>query len=771
MELRITIRQQRMFNRQNQEIYWQGTNPSDLNPVQGQLPAGDPRRWPQYPGWIDVTNQVSDLHKLKLTWSDQRNNDGELTGETQIKKGTSGVLTFEGEAYRLIRKWLIEDVSAPINGVEAIIEHKGVGRYTGYCIKYSDIGWCEGDICTIDLNLKQMDERVACIKSTMIADNHKGWFPNKGEYIASGKKHPRFAYCKEQSPGMLSAIWYILGTLFGSMYPIIIMLGTIYNTIAAIIKGIEAAVNAIISIVGGQPKNWGIDFITWNDLTNFWGAVMTESAGCGRLHPAPLIRDYIQNVCDKCGIAVNAQSAPLFFAPNTEWRSSDPNVGNKGVYSGWNPYYNACYYHPQVKRGIRRYDRWDWIRSTKSLNTTDYWIPDNAPVMTLDMFLNQISPVFNAQWMVRNGTLYINRKDWFTEAQPLFDFRKNGKDRDKILEGVCFENTERKYPAWVKGLWATDQSDMCGSESAGANGTGQANGLYEYENIEDNPAYEGVDDKTVSAFGFARFRFDGVGGDYVYDAAQMVYNAGITSHIIPGSRAAYEDLMDSVVGMIDADTDYAVLMSGETCALPKIIIYDGQGMDNARAWRGFKAGPTQVAQEPEPATNSYYNKGRPTPGGQPTAGRSWRHFHEPDTTVSGSKLLFKNQRPYNYEVYRGMGIPILGSSSPVANHSALLVNYPMYFEPNFRGTLWDRFHWIDDPRRNITLNRNWRVKIELCPENMNILKVFNDANGININQPVLLDHGFHNEGRIREIEVSYDPGDTYGRYIELRGTL
>lgn len=756
-----------MFNRQNQEIYWQGTNPSNLNPVQGQLPAGDPRRWPQYPGWIDVTNQVSDLHKLKLTWSDQRNNDGELTGETQIKKGTSGVLTFEGEAYRLIRQWLVEDVSAPLNGVEVIIDHVGIGKYIGYCIKYADIGWCEGDICTIDLNLKQMDERIACIRSTMIADNHKGWFPNWGQQIASGKKHPRFAYCKEQSPGMLSAIWYTVSAVFASIYPVVFFI----SPFIVIIWGILRMIKFVIEFLGGS---WdALDNEPWNVgkmINEMYAAIMAESAGCGRLHPAPLIRDYIQNVCDKCGIAVNAQSAPLFFDPTTEWRSSDPNAGNKGVYSGWNPYYHACYYHPQVKRGIRRYDRWNLFDGPQ-MDTSNYWIPDNAPVMTLDMFLNQISPVFNAQWMVRNGTLYINRKDWFTEAQPLFDFRKNGKDRDKILEGVCFENTDRKYPAWVKGIWSTDASDLCGSESAGANGTGQANGLYEYENIEDNPAYEGVDDKTVPAFGFARFRFDGVGGDYIYDAAQMVFNGGLTTHIFPLSRQAFEMLMRDVVTEVDRHSSYAVVMSAETCALPKIIIYDGQGMDNARAWRGFKAGPTQVAQEPEPATNSYYNKGRTVPGGQPSSGRSWRHFHEPDTTVSGSKLLFKNQRPYNYEVYSGMAIPVLGLSTPVANHSALLVNYPMYFEPNFRETLWDRFHWIDDPRRNITLNRNWRVKIELCPEDMNTLKVFEDANGININQPVLLDHGFHNEGRIREIEVSYDPEDTYGRYIELRGTL
>lgn len=761
MELRITIRQQRMFNRHNQEIYWQGTNPSGLNPVQGQLPVGDPRRWPQYPGWIDVTDQVSDLHKLKLTWSDQRNNDGELTGETQIKKGTSGVLTFEGEAYRLIRKWLIEDVSAPLNGVEAIIEHKGLGRYTGYCIKYSDIGWCEGDICTIDLNLKQMDERVACIKSTMIADNWDGLFQPQP---TRGRKHPRFSYCKENTSGMLTIVWFLAISTYSSMY---VFMWLFVNTVGVIVNLLNAIIKALQAI--GIGRSWKeINFPTMADINEAWGNMMAEASGCGREHPAPLIRDYIKNVCDKCGVTVNEQSAPLFFAKTMAWQTSDPNAGTKGNYQGHNPYYNACYYSPTVKRGIRRYRKFTGIVQAFE-NNTDYWIPDNAPVLTLDMFLNQISPVFNAQWMVRNGTLYINRKDWFTEAQPLFDFRKNGKDRDKILEGVCFENTERKYPAYVKGIWNTDQSDMCGTEAGGANGTGQANQLLEYENIEDNPAYEGVDDKTVPYFGAAAFRFDGTKEDYIYNAAQNTANAGIvfamSAGFLTGGTFAYRTIIRDTLTEIDANSAYAVLMSGETCSLPKILIWDGQSFNGARAVRPYQNGYAPLEQRPRPPANLYYNKGRNTPGGQPTSGRNWGHFHDINYQVDGRAIGWGQQPTDTYEVVAAW------DRRSIATHAANLVNYPMYFEPNFRETLWDRFHWIDDPRRNITLNRNWRVKIELCPENMNILKVFEDANGININQPVLLDHGSHNEGRIREIEVSYDHEDTYGRYIELRGTL
>lgn len=760
MELKIHIRQQRFYNSQNQEIYWQGTNPTDLQVVVGQLPAGDPRRWRNYPDWINVTDNVSDLHKLRLIWSDQRNETGELVGETRLRKGTSGTITFEGEAYELLRRWLVDDVSAQVNGVEVVIEHVGVGYYRNYRLRYSDIGWCEDASCTFDTNIKQMDERLSCIKRTMITDNHLGWFPKQGEKIAPNKKHPRFAYCVEKDSGTLSAIWYLLCTTVGTMYPMITVMATVYNSIAFIINGIEAAVNAIISIVGGNPVNWGFEIITWSDIATFWGSVMSNSAGCGREHPAPLIRDYIYNVCKKCGVTVNAETAPIFFDQNPLWRTSDPRVGDKGEYNAWNPYYNACYFHPAVRRGIRRYDRWDAF-DNPVFNTEDYWIPDNEPMLTLDMFLNQISPVFNMQWMVHEGKLYINRKDWFIERQPLFDFRGNGADASRIIEGVCFENTEKTYPAWTKGIWNTDSSDACGSQAAGQNGTGQANAIIEFGNTDNNPNFEGVLDKTVASFGFARFRFDGVASDYVYDAAQMVFNAGITSHIIPLSRAFFEAFMEATVQEIDKYNAYSILMSGEITSLPKIIIWDGQSYEAAKAWRGYKAGNTTVDSRPMPPINSYYNSG----------GTPWHQAKNVDTTVTGSKLVFADQRKYNYEVYRGMGVPILGMSNPVANHTALLVNYPMFFEHRFRETLWDRFHWIDDPRRTITMNRTFRVKIELCVDALNILKVFNDASEIMLNHNVLLDHGYAFRGKIREIEVSYNPDGDFGRYIEISGTL
>jgi hypothetical protein len=103
---------------------------------------------------------------------------------------------------------------------------------------------------------------------------------------------------------------------------------------------------------------------------------------------------------------------------------------------------------------------------------------------------------------------------------------------------------------------------------------------------------------------------------------------------------------------------------------------------------------------------------------------------------------------------------------------AMLVNYPMYFEPGYYDTLWDWFHWIDDPRLRPILNQNWTAKIELCCDDLkDKLKIFGRAENIMLGEKVKLPGKYYGEGTITEIEVSYDPTDDKGKYIQLKGTV
>ena len=139
-------------------------------------------------------------------------------------------------------------------------------------------------------------------------------------------------------------------------------------------------------------------------------------------------------------------------------------------------------------------------------------------------------------------------------------------------------------------------------------------------------------------------------------------------------------------------------------------------------------------------------------------------MHEPQTKVSGRKLVPPPQPHGIYEVKGLFG-------ALVTLQAAKLVNYPMYFEPNFEGTLWDWFHWIDDPNEQPSRKLKFAVKMELCCDTLKQVQPFGDASGIVLGQKVKLPLLYIDEGRITEIELSYDVTDVHGPYIQLKGTV
>jgi hypothetical protein len=85
--------------------------------------------------------------------------------------------------------------------------------------------------------------------------------------------------------------------------------------------------------------------------------------------------------------------------------------------------------------------------------------------------------------------------------------------------------------------------------------------------------------------------------------------------------------------------------------------------------------------------------------------------------------------------------------------------------------MWDWFHWIDDPAKNPRMHMDFTAKIELCCSDLEKLKVFNDASQIALNEKVKLTLPYFQDGRITEIEVSYDNSNDTGAYIQLKGTV
>lgn len=739
MALRIWIKQAIQYNIIGQPIIYTGANPASLQPViNGTLSTA--RQWPNYGQYIDVTDQVSDLTQLILTWTEERNPEGQtVPGALSTRKSASGNLTFEDSAYRLIRQWLVNDVSAPLNAVSVKIEDVGCGTYEDYMIKATDLRWCEEEDnvnqCVFDITLKQNEDPLACIERTVISDNWQKWFDN----FDVTKKHPRFSYCNEQRPnGLMVMVWWTMANTMAPLLLVLIPLLLLFNAIIAIINVIVGVVNTIISIVGGNSisqVNWQtVPYIDPKGLFDAYGAYFVESAGCGREHPAPLIRDYIQNVCDKCGIKVDATTAPIFFAQSMSIETSD-----RGIIQTQNHHYNACYFNAPIERGVRRFSS---IGIFQTINIGQYFIEDNRPLLTLNAFLDEIKPLYNAEWRIKNVNgkphLFFQRKDFFLQGNYILDFTQ-GADRLKLLEGICFEWNQVNYPIFTQGLYALDPVDTAGNAALK-----QMNSILSFDPSGTNPMFKGELSK-ITKYGATKFRLDG-SEDYLYDAFQIVVNSSFLIPFVSGF------MFDFVGSYIEQYADYGLLLTDETCNLPKVIIWDGASYENARATIHFSGYPIIPADGPGmPAVNGKYNND------------AWHVKHPPETKVRGQGLTLPPFYPGYYTVTDFFGAREI--KKPV-----LLPNFFMYFEPGYYDTMWDWFHWIDDPRYNPKMHQTWTAKIGLCCDDLNNLGVFGGQN-IALSEKVKLPLQWFPDGRITEIEVNYSTEPPLGQHIIIKGTV
>jgi len=704
-------------------IIYAGANPASLKPVLGTVPQ---------PTYIDFTDSISNLDELKLTWTKQRDDTGySAPGANNPQKSASGQINIVGDAYFFIKDWLIDSISAPMNSVDVMIEDVGCGSYEDFVINSNQITWSEDAICELSVTIQQKDPALQCIQQTVISDNWQGWFQNVPD---GGKKHPRFLYCREARPnGLLVVMWWLMG--FASV--LMILLFPIVNAIILLIGIVKSIIDAISWLFGGHP-NFGDDFQWWNPLDGIASWYM-ESAGCDRMHPAPLIRDYIDNVCKKCGVLVDQTSSPIFHGQKI---TIDASSGMKENVD--NPYYYATYLNAPSEKGFSAFKTF----FGKDQNTDRYYIEGNRPILALDQFLDQLKGLFNAEWMVKTvagqPTLFFWRKDWFVNGVPLYDFSEGSDDRLKILSGITYNWSEKKWPVLMQGIYSLDPSDSSGNEEIS----------YTNDNISlgdktNNFMYDGNIDKTVQQMGAARFRLDGAGTDYIMDAVNAVntwalYSINISTFIIMASI---------VYPLLRKYCDYALLLQEDNCSMSKIIIWDkDSGYDFAKSIRTKNTWEQNGSSLKEPEINPDYND-----DGQP-----WHVVHNPNTFVKVYDLSGNSnmQGFYNTQSYFGSyGAP------------ALLCNYPMFFQSKFKDNLFDWFHWIDDPKHNPTLNLQWDVKIELCCEDLEKLKVFGDSSEIKLLAPIKLPILYYENAKITEITVSYDSGenDDIGKYIEIKG--
>ncbi len=463
---------------------------------------------------------------------------GDIVVEHRIEDESGGVaksfseqITFFGEAFDYMKAKFITNPNGKFEIVEITLIDDCCGEekivFEG-AIFGNNVEWCSGD-CFLRVSAVEFDDRAKqldCLRSTLIYDNHDGF---------QQQEHPRMVYCNELRPNALQHITLIVGIILNLQ---LIVISPILTTIAVIVFVLNLVINAVnlIPNVNIQPINLDGNDQTTNlqTITNLLTSLNSFVIGCGRRHPSPLIREYIDNVCRKCGI---------------EWESS--------IFgSPQSDYYNTVLYNAPIQQGKRP------LLNVNNPITT--WIDENKPIDTLPTLLDSLATVFNARWQVSGGVLRFERKDFFWDNAEWVNYED--LDLEGLLDGViCYSWRDEDAAAILRLSYQVDAVDDVGNEAID-----RFNKLIEW-NIPVSERQKGIEERLYP-FGVARFRGDGIEPDILQQYAWF---------------PAYTQASNIYSG---------VIIHGKGVAFtPKLLIWDGDSINFGKVKRyaipGFSIDP------------------------------------------------------------------------------------------------------------------------------------------------------------------------------------
>jgi hypothetical protein len=410
---------------------------------------------------------------------------------------------------------------------------------------------------------------------------------------------------------------------------------------------------------------------------------------------SPLVRDIITNVAGKCGLTVDT----IFHDPD-------------------GPYYNLCLFYPSA-------GQWHVNDGINVLSPALWFHFENRWNVTLAEFLDKLKAVFHAEWYVTpNNTLVFKNELDFVDTTPIYDFTQPNAlpmwDLEYTFNGV-------KKPAYGRYQYTIDASDLACQEAQP-----QYNDIVDYDGPTNNPMLEGSRSMNLdfASTGFVR---DGrARGDYmrdlVNDGETVAYAlliilgiivaalvAGVASAVAGAALAAtFAVWAGNIASKANSLRDTfgsavytgAVRITADQVATPRLLLWDGEDMERAKV----------VQQDPNTLTPSdYYN-----PDGDPYTDFVTFQY----TPVGG---LFVN-------------------------------NFPMYFDSNFTGNLFDRFHDVlDNPLKSLDSHRAFSFETDLCAEALQFLGVA-DGQFARIGYRIKLESrpGYDIFGRIEHFDVNYD---------------
>lgn len=407
-------------------------------------------------GNTDYTNDIIQGDEKNVVNVDKK------TDKKLQARSYSNELRVKGAAYDYLKAELIDHPNAKMNFVtflmldECCLDDDGNPHVALQGIVRADmISWCDFD-CFIDFtSIEKTDDTnlYDCFKSTLIADDRNGF---------RSQNFPRVTYCNELRPDWFHDFVLIVGILLNLVL-------VIFSPIVFLLSLIVQVLCFIAGVIPGFNCPPGLQNGILDDYIAFIGNLNEIIVGCGRQHPTPLLRDYIQNVCDICGLSF--QSSIL----------NDPT----------SDYYNTLYFNAPVEKGTR--------------DTGVKYIDINYPIHNGESLMEEIKGVFSADWTVRNGQLIFEHETWFWQGNIWVNLQQI-IDEGRLEGKVCYTwRDENKY-AYGRFEYSLDAVDVCGNEARERH-----NDIVEWN----NPVNE-IQNGEYSlrlAYGMTRYRGDGIDRD------------------------------------------------------------------------------------------------------------------------------------------------------------------------------------------------------------------------------------------------------------------
>lgn len=433
-----------------------------------------------------------------------------------VSSGYSSSIEFIGEAYDYLKAKLIDDINKYSINVTCTIIDDCCGFERDFIISVKNISFCDND-CTITADLTESDVEIDLynkISYTEIYDNWNGF---------QSRRHPRIVYSTELRPQFLSYMVLLIGIWAISLLEVLdkaftVVLGPLIVSYKAVIKLFNTVLSLLKPFIGdqGQIPDFTESLPVFSTIKDIQESIKEYVWDEGRTHPAPLVRDYINNVCGKWNMQFSSE---IFMVPTS-------------------PYYNTVLMFSANKIGIDKDD------------TTTFFVLKNQELWTLTELLDKLKVVFNAEWTIKGTTLYFNYKQPLNESEAFIDI--TALEQKDIIKGTCYSFAGTEQPALLRFKYFTDGVDEISSE---------AKEWYEqnvYWNPDGNKNQSGIKDVQLE-FACNRFR----GDENLTGAPVSIFDSTFGK--------TFRTLSNIGTGKAEG----SLLMSTGKSYIPKLLIWDG----------------------------------------------------------------------------------------------------------------------------------------------------------------------------------------------------